>query len=757
MQPRTSKSIKPGQPASAQGTVHPDHALETAYLAKTMDLLRQSLADELDKLIQSKKDLLEAREDLQDNLPGSPNDTDKRADTSQSLNALRAQAAAYQTIQYKIAQYKRMESSPYFGRVDFTETGYPKESIYIGRGTLIDHANGHIRIYDWRAPVSSIFYRYGLGAASYLAPAGEISGQVTLKRQYDIQEGQLAYFIDTDINIDDQVLRYALSQNATPQMKAIVETIQKEQDQIIRDMDSELLLVQGSAGSGKTSVALHRVAYLMYQGLTSPLAAHHIIIVSPNALFSQYIAQVLPDLGEENIASLTFDTVFSNLDIGRPVETRSQQAEALLGNPDTEAAALEREMLAFKTSSVFCTLLDRLIWHYEHKILAFPDFYYNGRYLARRQDLKAELLRDRVKIPLTKRLAQIQERLLEKIHEAKKDRIPSLEEFVSNHPDHQLEIRGFARLLSVKRSASLVQAAQQITILDPLSIYKLLFEDPVLFGRLAKDLSLPENIADIQSACRRRLDTETLSHVDGAALTYLKTKLDGPVAYPDIQQVIVDEVQDYGALHFTLLNLWFPNARYTVLGDISQSMERQASMDLYDEIQRVLHKKKAAMVILRQSYRSSYEIGRFCRRFLDNPETVEPFERHESEPEVHGFADREAADQALIEGIRECRQAQCRSIAVICKTMSDAKDLYQRLRGQFALRLVTEDTPQIGSGTLILPVYLAKGLEFDAVLAYGTDAGHYSTPDDRRLLYIACTRALHHLSLYYFGSKSPLI
>lgn len=757
MQPENAKSKSKIQPAAEQIIVHPDFSREAVYLAKTLELLQQCLTAELGKLDQTHQSLVEAREELQDNLPASPNDADKRADTTQALNILRAQAAAYQAIQYKIGQYQRMEPAPYFGRVDFTETGYPLESIYIGRGTLIDPSGGRIWVYDWRAPVSSLYYRYGLGKASYTAPVGEIRGDVTLKRQYDIRNGELAYFIDTDINIDDQALRYALSQNASPEMKAIVETIQKEQDQIIRDMDSELLMVQGSAGSGKTSVALHRVAYLMYRGLTSRLEAHHIIIISPNALFSQYISQVLPDLGEENIASLTFDTIFTGLDIGRAVETRAGQAETLLSNSDPGLAALERDILAFKASSAFCTLLDRLVWHYEHKLLTFPDFYYNGRYIAQSRELKEELLRDRVSIPLTKRLAQIQERLLEKIHNAKKERIPQLEEFVSNFPDHQLEVRPFARLLSVKRSASLVRAAQQITEINSLSIYKLLFEDPALFRRLSKDLTLPDNIGEILEASRQKLYANTLSHADGAALTYLKLKLDGPQVFPDIQQVIVDEAQDYGPLHFALLDRWFPNARYTILGDICQSVERPAAETHFEDIRKVLHKKKAASVVLRQSYRSSFEISRFSQRFLDHPETVEPFERHEDAAEITGFPDREAMDRALTESIRKYREAGCGSIAIICKTMAEAHGLYQRLRGRFALRLVTEDTPNIGSGTMILPVYLAKGLEFDAVLVYGADAGAYSTPDDRRLLYIACTRALHHLSLYYAGIKSQFI
>ncbi len=757
MQSENSKPKRLGKTPAERGMVHPDFHLEAGYLAKTLALLQKCLAAELEKLDQTHQSLVEAREELQDNLPASPNDADKRADTTQALNVLRAQAAAYQAIQYKIGQYQRMEPAPYFGRVDFIETGYPSESIYIGRGTLIDPSDGRIRVYDWRAPVSSLYYRYGLGKAFYQAPAGEIHGEVTLKRQYDIRNGELAYFIDTDINIDDPSLRYALSQNASPQMKAIVETIQKEQDQIIRDMDSELLMVQGSAGSGKTSVALHRVAYLMYRGLTSRLAAHHIIIISPNALFSQYISQVLPDLGEENIANLTFDTVFAGLDAGRPVETRAKQAEALLSNPDPAAAALDRDILAFKASSVFCTLLDRLVWHYEHKILSFPDFYCNGHYIAQRAELKEELLRDRVSLPLTKRLAQIQERLLEKIHKEKKERLPQLEEFVSNFPDHQLEVRSFARLLSAKRSASLVRAAQKITEINGLSVYRLLFEDPGLFRRLSKGLTLPDNIEQILEASREKLTADSLSHADGAALTYLKLKLDGLQSYPDIQQVIVDEVQDYGPLHFALLDRWFPNARYTILGDLCQSVERPAPESLFEDIRKVLHKKKAASVILRQSYRSSFEISRFSQRFLDHPETVEPFERHEGAPEITGFPDRETMDRALTEGIRKYRETGCGSIAVLCKTMAEANGLYQRLRGRHALRLVTEDTPNVGSGTMILPIYLAKGLEFDAVLVYSADAGSFSSSDDRRLLYIACTRALHHLSLYYAGEKSPLI
>lgn len=737
---------------------HPHWSAECAYLDSVNNLLQHNIDRETKKLAQSRQDLLDVQSYVQENMASSAADTDKGADTSQYLNILNTQAASYQVILQKLKQYKLMQGTPYFGRIDFVEQGSDREAVYIGRGTLMDQDKYEIKVYDWRSPIASIFYRAGLGKAAYKAPDGEISGEVLLKRQYEIHQSKLHFFFDTELNIKDQMLVQALSQNASPQMKDIVETIQKEQDVIIRDVDSDLLMVQGTAGSGKTSVALHRVAYLMYQALAKPLVAHNVILISPNEIFSQYISQVLPDLGEEKINNLTFDLLIAQyLSEGQQMLSKAQQTEILLCSTDPAAQTLDREIAAFKTSTAFCTLLERLAWHYEHKVYRFPDIYHNNKYLANRQELKAELMRDRKTVPFTKRLSHIKERLLEKIHLSKKERLPELELFVTNYPDHQLEIRAFARLLSYKNSAGTMHAIQQLDQIDFSAIYSSLWQDRPLFYRLAKGLKLPPNIDEILAVCQSRWNPQLLNYEDGAGIAYLRILLEGTQSYLDIKQVVVDEVQDYGPLHFALLQHWFPKARYTVLGDVEQTVASPASLSLYEDIKNVLNKPKSTLAVLKQSFRNSYEISAFSSQFLNQPDQVLHFQRHGTAPAVFSLPDQAALDQKLINQIKSCRAQGHQSIAIICKTMAQASALVQRIRHLTPLRLITENSTELGSGTLVLPIYLAKGLEFDAVLLYQTTVENYQTPEDRRLLYIASTRALHHLSLFYSGEISPLI
>ncbi len=287
---------------------------EINYLEKTTDLLKYKLEMETEKLAEQKLDLIASRKEMWENTTHSSSDFDKLSDLNQYLSALNSQTFSYTELEKRIAKYEKMVDSPYFARIDFTEDGYDDtEKIYIGLFNLMDEDTHEIAVYDWRAPISSVYYSSELGPVKYKAPSGIIKGAVSLKRQFKITKGELEYFFDSNVNIVDEMLMEALSKNMTSKMKTIVETIQKQQDMIIRDLDNDLLIVQGVAGSGKSSVALHRIAFLLYQGLNLKLIANNIVIISPNTLFSKYISSVLPELGEDNINEYTFENIFVKL------------------------------------------------------------------------------------------------------------------------------------------------------------------------------------------------------------------------------------------------------------------------------------------------------------------------------------------------------------------------------------------------------------------------------------------------------------
>ena len=290
-----------------------EFAAEQQYLDRTLGFIRENLAREEAACSDEKEQIVSARKEMWENV-SFRGGFDNAVEAHQVLESIQAQSGRYDAAHKRIDHYRQSLESPYFARVDFTESGYessPPEKIYIGLFTVQDEDSYETYVYDWRTPIASLFYRYETGPAQFQAPSGVIKGEVSLKRQFEIQDGKLSYFFDSDVNITDGMLREALSHNASPQMRSIVETIQRQQDRIIRDMQNEALFVQGVAGSGKTSVALHRVAFLLYEGSTQKLYANNIVIISPNNLFGSYIANVLPALGEKNVQSLTFEALFA--------------------------------------------------------------------------------------------------------------------------------------------------------------------------------------------------------------------------------------------------------------------------------------------------------------------------------------------------------------------------------------------------------------------------------------------------------------
>jgi DNA helicase-2/ATP-dependent DNA helicase PcrA len=285
---------------------NPSRQEELQYLENTLAFIKKDLNKLMQEALAHRKDLVEARRDMVENTTPFSNDFDRLTEMVQFLSEVSSQTVSYTNIAQYVTRYKKLIDSPYFARFDFVEDGFGiREKIYIGLANIMDRKTHDVYVYDWRAPISSIFYRYEKGRASYETPVGTSSGEVKLKRQYKIKNSILQYFFDCDIRITDEVLQEILGRNSSPKMKSIVETIQKEQDIIIRDTENELLMVQGTAGSGKTSIAMHRIAFLLYEG--QKYRSNNILIISPNDVFSQYISSVLPELGEENVQQVTFD------------------------------------------------------------------------------------------------------------------------------------------------------------------------------------------------------------------------------------------------------------------------------------------------------------------------------------------------------------------------------------------------------------------------------------------------------------------
>ncbi|MHB1420333.1 MAG: HelD family protein [Bacillota bacterium] len=737
-----------------------DMAEERAYLVNTMTVLNKELAMENDILPGKRSRLLALRRDLWENTVHFTDDYDRLAEIKQYHQEVENQTASYHSTYQQIEKYKKLLASPYFGRFDFLEEdSSDREQIYLGLATLIDSETHNILIYDWRAPLSSVFYRHELGAVSYEAPSGTIFGDVSLKRQYKIQHSQLKYYFDCSVIINDEILQEALGNNALAKMKNIAETIQKEQDLIIRDTEHDILFVQGVAGSGKTSIALHRIAYLLYTGINSGLRSHHMLIVSPNAVFSKYISNVLPELGEENARQTTFEDLVHHLLQDRlAIETRNAQLESLIVSQNSQEAALRKQCIEFKGSTAFIKILDRLIAHYERHLIDFEDIYYCGRILATRQQLKNLLLNDKIGMPLARRLKRIKHKMLEQISRLRKVALEKIERVVQLSEGHDLEIRSFSRLLSIKQTRPLRQQLRRVTEVDYLQLYKFLFSDRRLFLKLAQGIALPESLEWIISSTMTNLDNNEIDYEDSAPLLYLKLSIDGCDLFTEIKHVVIDEAQNYYPLQHAVFKLLFNDGvRYTVLGDTHQTIERDTTSLLDVGIAKILGKSNPAIFSLYKSYRSSFEISAFTQKLPEIKQEFIAFERHGTAPMVVCRDSAEAVTRAMADDLEMFLEQGYASVAVICKTAAEAQVLTAKLKKLTGLELVDICDKEFDSGVLVIPAYMANGLEFDVVLIHGASKDNFSSHLDRKLLYIACTRALHRLALYYTGEKSPFI
>ena len=650
---------------------------------------------------------------------------------SQYINPVTDKIIDYEEEEHKILLLEKMIKSPYFARIDFKFDDEDEfEKIYIGRSSLRKNSYQEMYVYDWRSPIASIFYRFMTGEAFYDAPCGRVTGELNLKRQYEIKNGKLEYFFDSDVQIVDEFLRQLLSQNTTAKMKAIVETIQHEQDVVIRDMENDLLMVQGVAGSGKTSIALHRAAYLMYQGLQTKLSANNIMIISPNSIFEQYISNVLPELGEDNVISSVFEDILSALLIGRKIQSRNDFLENLIVN--SKYKEISRNSIEFKTSSFFREILDQFLIDIPRQWIEFEDVYYEGKCVVSGQILKDKIL-GRPETPLGIKLEQLEDYILEQIFGTGKGR---------GHKEEKNLIK---------------QEIQKFIKIDIVELYKILFSNEAYFYSLLQNSNLSQGIKSIWEYTRENLEADRLYYDDAIAIAYLYLKIYGTNKYKNIKQVVIDEAQDYYPLQYEIFNLLFSNAKFTILGDMKQTLAKKEDISFYEQIQKILNKKKSSLIMLDKSFRCTNEILNFSLKFIEKSSQIKSFNRNGDSPKVYIADNSEIFIDEIVKEINLCQEKGFQSICLICKTEKNSIYLFNKIKHKLDIQLIKNGSVSDLQGVFILPVYMSKGLEFDAVLICDADSQNYHDEDDKNLLYVACTRALHKLSLFCENEVSPLI
>lgn len=719
------------------GNNQTEKAFEEKRLAQTISLAEEQLKQAKEAADKKKSEIIEAKKDVRENAEHgitslyTSDGFEALVELSQYINPVTDKIIDYEEEEHKILLLEKMIKSPYFARIDFKFDDEDEfEKIYIGRSSLRKNSYQEMYVYDWRSPIASIFYRFMTGEAFYDAPCGRVTGELNLKRQYEIKNGKLEYFFDSDVQIVDEFLRQLLSQNTTAKMKAIVETIQHEQDVVIRDMENDLLMVQGVAGSGKTSIALHRAAYLMYQGLQTKLSANNIMIISPNSIFEQYISNVLPELGEDNVISSVFEDILSALLIGRKIQSRNDFLENLIVN--SKYKEISRNSIEFKTSSFFREILDQFLIDIPRQWIEFEDVYYEGKCVVSRQILKDKIL-GRTETPLGIKLEQLEDYILEQIFGTGKGR---------GHKEEKNLIK---------------QEIQKFIKIDIVELYKILFSNEAYFYSLLQNSNLSQGIKSIWEYTRENLEADRLYYDDAIAIAYLYLKIYGTNKYKNIKQVVIDEAQDYYPLQYEIFNLLFSNAKFTILGDMKQTLAKKEDISFYEQIQKILNKKKSSLIMLDKSFRCTNEILNFSLKFIEKSSQIKSFNRNGDSPKVYIADNSEIFIDEIVKEINLCQEKGFQSICLICKTEKNSIYLFNKIKHKLDIQLIKNGSVSDLQGVFILPVYMSKGLEFDAVLICDADSQNYHDEDDKNLLYVACTRALHKLSLFCENEVSPLI
>ena len=602
-------------------------------------------------------------------------------------------------------RFKKMQDSPFFGRVDFRYDGDEEaETFYIGIGNLSESAGSLPLVYDWRAPVSGLFYDYDKGSASYEAPSGIFEGEVTSKWQYKIRKGKMLYEFESDVKIDDEILGAELGSNGEVQLKNIVRTIQKEQNEIIRNTKDRIMVIQGAAGSGKTSVALHRIAYLLYHDREN-LKSSNVLILSPNGVFADYISHILPELGEENIREMSFDLfAYRELkDIVGDCEDRYDQIEHTVLNPKIQDICREKQ------SPEFVSKLDGFVLRLEDELMNFRDVEYRGCTLSEKEIIDLFYFKF-LDVPLLSRMHSVAEYFIDQV-ETLRDRDLSDEE--------REEVMECFRSMYETRDCY------------------------VLYSRfLEKEGYRPLPHCQIE---KRRLRYE-----DVYPVLYLKYTLYQCRNHHGIKHVVVDEMQDYSWIQYLLIHKMFP-CRMTILGDKAQTMEDE-TQDVLKFLPKIFG-KDIRKIVMNRSYRNTMEVAQYANH-LTGIEDMELFERHGEPVDERTFSSTEEALESVLEKWLN-RREEFETEALIFLTEREAEHAFlyieKRLKeiapeAENQLCYMNRDSQSFKKGLTVTTFYLAKGLEFDQV--FGIFEEDRESGLQCQAKYITATRALHELHMY---------
>ena len=654
---------------------------ERNYLNKTVSLIRKKISKLGQELFDDDSKVLEFKKLIWD------------THTEMDPNEMRSMMAE-SDLQVSIMQSKgnylqrlfRIQNKPYFGSIRFKEEGSEEEdNIYIGITHVEDKLDYYV--HDWRSPICSMFYDYETGPASYKAPSGIIKGNIIKKRQYIIEDAELKHIFDNDLNISDSLLQEVLAEESSDKMKNIVNTIQEEQNKVIRNTEDKNLIVEGIAGSGKTSVALHRIAFLLYR--IPNLTSSNVVVFTPNKVFSEYISNVLPELGEDNTYDMTFyDLLCQNINEYKDIENFTDFISRYYkGNVDNY------DIIKYKQSDEIIKDINNYINNLLSTIKFNNKLEYDNFIEIDTEELNNMLNYKYNRFPLFERIKEISKRIASNNYEGSTKNASSIE-------------KKLKELLNIK--------------LDLKDIFNNFYQSEY-------------------SKYKDKVNDKYLYYEDACIFLYIKSLLVGFNTNHVIKEIVIDEAQDYNKLQYLIIKKTFKTSNYTILGDTNQTINPYYKYDSLEELTSIFESSK--YITLTKTYRSTGKIIDYTNKILGLNHVTAI--RNDKASDII-FRNNITKNDFLTD-INNLKTIS-KSIAIITKNDKEAEKVYNMLKDDLDIMLI-DGFGHIKRDLVVVPSYVAKGLEFDSVIIY-TDEDNKYQEKDKNLFYVACTRAQHNLIIY---------
>ncbi len=701
---------------------------EHEYLDKVLSLMEEQLAELADKLENKKQDVFEARQDMFKNTTSNIRDFDDVIELSMQNDIVNEKTDDYHMIAEQHKRLLELQITPYYGRVDFRDSN-KYESFYIGKYSFFDKNFLQYYIYDWRAPISSLFYDYDIGEASFKTPGGIRRGDINLKRQYEISDGVIEYMNDTEAIAKDEIFAKVLSENTSKNLKVIIASIQKEQNKAIRYMESKVLLIFGPAGSGKTSVGLHRLAYILYHN-RAEFSSKNVAVISNNNIFDSYISNIIPELGEEGINQFIFGKMIKPFIPNGYEEINYYEQVNFLMNAHPDDIRIKG--IKIKASYDFLLHIEKFLQNIK---LELHDLTYGKKIIATKEELENLFANDDGQ----KSFKEMISRLHYFIESRYKDyfllRQKAIKKKIENSNQEFLEsaqIEGIYKNLLHENIVKEKNKITQINGLDEISLYKIILEDYLKKNKLGNTI-LEQTL--------NSLNMKKLYHEDCIAVLCIKALLNKIKTDQSIKHVLIDEAQDYSLLQLFFIKSLFSFSHFTILADTNQALHPYISTNNEEDFIRIF-KKDTKNLYLNQSYRSTGPINKLSFSLLEKADDIIYFNREGTTPTYIKTMNKAETILKIIKRY----DANKTLIGILVKTKRQAENLYSALKDELDIQLIVEPSDIMQKNIIILPIMLAKGLEFDTVIA-DIYSDHQNSWYDRNIVYLMCTRALHNLYL----------